>query len=342
MLTDLVNAMLETAGLSNEWWGEAILTACHVLNCVPMKNKEVTPFMEWENKRLTLSYLRTWGCLAKVSVPITKKCKLGQKTVDYVGYRFLIVRSGVPDLLVGIIMESRDTTFFENIFAMRDETSSSRQESVEEDDSTRSMELNEPAFIEHIEEDNDEAPRRSKRQRTEKSFGDDFIIYLMDHTPKTIAKAYSSADADYWKEAMRSEMDSIMSNGTWEVVGHPYGCKPVRCKWVIKKKLRPDSTIDKYKGRLVAKGYTQKEGEDFFDTYSPIARLTTIRVLLSLAASHSLLVHQMDVKTTFLNGELKEEIYMDCQPKGFVVKGQEGMVCKLVKSLYGLKQAPKQ
>jgi hypothetical protein len=132
-----------------------------------------------------------------------------------------------------------------------------------------------------------------------------------------------------------------MSNETWEVVERPYGGKPVGCKWVLKKKLRPDGTIDKYKARLVAKGYTQKEGEDFFDTYSPVARLTTIRVLLSLVASHGLLVHQMDVKIAFLNGELEEEIYMD-QSEGFVVKGQEGMVCKLVKSLYDLKQAPKQ
>jgi hypothetical protein len=104
----------------------------------------------------------------------------------------------------------------------------------------------------------------------------------------------------------------------------------------IKKKLRPDGTIKKYQTRLVAKDYTQKEGEDYFDTYSPVARLTTIRVLLSLAASHGLLVHQMDVKTTFLNGVLEEEIYMD-QPDGFVAKGQEGKVCKLLKSLYSRK-----
>jgi hypothetical protein len=110
---------------------------------------------------------------------------------------------------------------------------------------------------------------------------------------------------------------------------------------VFKKKLRPDGAIEKYKVRLVAKGYTQKVGENFFDTYSPVVRLTIIRVLLSLAASYGLLVHQMDVKIAFLNGELEEKIYMD-QPDGFVSKGQEGMVCKLLKSLYGLKQAPKQ
>jgi hypothetical protein len=174
------------------------------------------------------------------------------------GYRFLVVRSGVPNLLVGTIMESRYATFFESIFPMRDETSSSRQESIEKDDSTKPMELNEPTLIENPVEDKDEAPRRSKRQRTEKSFGDDFIIYLMDDTPKTIAETYSSPNANYGKEAVRSEMDSIMSNGTWEVVERPYGCKPVGCKWVLKKKLRPDGTIDKYKARLVAKGYTQK------------------------------------------------------------------------------------
>jgi hypothetical protein len=110
----------------------------------------------------------------------------------------------------------------------------------------------------------------------------------------------------------------------------------VGCKWVFKKKLRPDGTIEKYKARLVAKGYIQREGEDYFDTYSSVARLTTIRVLLSMAASYGLIVHQMDVKITFLNGELEEKIYMD-QPDGFVVKGEERKVCKLLKSLYGLK-----
>jgi hypothetical protein len=194
----------------------------------------------------------------------------------------------------------------------------------------------------HIpEEDDTIVTRKSKRQRVAKTFGDDFIVYLVEDTPSTIKEAYSSPDADLWKEAVRSEIDSIMSNGTWEVVDRPYGCQPIGCKWIFKKKLRPDGTIERYKARLVAKGYTQKEGEDFFDTYSPVARLTTIRTMIAVAASYGLIIHQMDVKTAFLNGELEEEIYMD-QPEGFIANGQENKVCRLLKSLYGLKQAPKQ
>ena len=151
-------------------------------------------------------------------------------------------------------------------------------------------------------------------------------MYLVDDTPTTIAEAYVSPDADDRKEAVQSEMDSILSNGMWELTKRPYGCKPVGCKWVFKKKLRPDGTIEKYKAWLVAKDYTQKEGEDFFNTYSPVARLTTIRALLSLVASYGLIVHRMDVKAAFLNGELDEEIYMN-QLDGFVVKGQESKVC---------------
>jgi hypothetical protein len=166
-------------------------------------------------------------------------------------------------------------------------------------------------------------------------------VYLVEDTPTTISEAYSSPDADLWKEAVRSEIESIMSNGTWEVVDRPYGCQHIGCKWIFKKKLRPDGTIERYKARLVAKGYTQKEGEDFFDIYSPIAQLTTIRTLIAVAASYGLIIHQMDVKTTFLNGELDEEVYMD-QPEGFIADGQENKVCRLIKSLYGLKQAPKQ
>jgi hypothetical protein len=109
---------------------------------------------------------------------------------------------------------------------------------------------------------------------------------------------------------------------------------------VFKQKLGLYGTIEKYKSRLVSRGYTQKYGEDFFDAYSPVSRLIPIRVLLSLSTAHGILVYQMDMKITFLNGEIDEVIYIE-QPNGFIVDGQERKVCKLLKSLYGLKQAPK-
>ena len=134
-----------------------------------------------------------------------------------VGYRFLVVKSEVSDVHVGTIMESKDATFFEDIFPMKGMPSSSNQEIP----STSSRELAvipEPTIsIEHADnpvEDDNEAPVRSKRQRTAKSFGDDFIVYLVDDTPSTISEAYASIDADYWKEPVRSEMDSILANGT--------------------------------------------------------------------------------------------------------------------------------
>ena len=121
----------------------------------------------------------------------------------------------------------------------------------------------------------------------------------------------------------------------------PPGCKPLGYRWIFKKKMKADGSIDKYKARLVIKGHKQKEGLDYFDTHSPVTRITSIRMLIAIAALYNLEIHQMDVKTAFLNGDLDEEIYME-QPEGFIVPGQEKKVCILVKSLYGLKQAPKQ
>nr|GEY70838.1 zinc finger, CCHC-type [Tanacetum cinerariifolium] len=144
-----------------------------------------------------------------------------------------------------------------------------------------------------------------------------------------------------FKEAINDEIGSIMENNTWVLSDLPPGCKPLGCKWIFKRKIKVDGTIDKFKARLVIQGFRQKERIDYFDNYAPVARITTIRLLLSLAVFHNLMIHQMDVKTTFLNGDLDEEVYIK-QPEGFVMPGNEHKVGKLVKSLYGLKQAPKQ
>ena len=127
---------------------------------------------------------------------------------------------------------------------------------------------------------------------------------------------------------------------TWELVDLPPGAKTIGCKWIFKRKLKQDKFIEKYKARLVAKGFKKRKDVDYFDTFALVTRITSIRVLITLASIHNLVIHQMDVKNAFLNGDLEEEIYME-QPEGCVVPRKEKKVCKLVK-LYGLKQAPKQ
>ena len=136
-------------------------------------------------------------------------------------------------------------------------------------------------------------------------------------------------------------MKSLISNRTWKLVDLPSSWKTIGCKWVLRKKLKPDGSIDEFKARLVAKDFKQKAYLDFFDTFSPVTRITSIRLLIAIATIFDLKIHQMDVKIAFLNGDLEEEIYMD-QPEGFVESGQESKVCKLTESPYDLKQAPKQ
>ena len=186
-----------------------------------------------------------------------------------IAYRFLVVKSEVPDVHVDTIMESRDTTFFENMFPVKDMHINSKFSTEITPQPAAPIESSEQSNEhEHVlEKDDSEAPRRSKRQRIEKSFGDDFNMYFVDNTPTSIAEVYASPNVDNWKEAIQSEMDSILFNGTCELPERPYGCKSVGCKWIFKKKLRSDGSIDKNKTRLVSKGYTQKEGKDFFDTY---------------------------------------------------------------------------
>ena len=158
--------------------------------------------------------------------------------------------------------------------------------------------------------------------------------------PISFTKAISSFDAFSWEQAIKIEIDSIKKNNTQTLVDLPQGTKPIGCKWIFKKKYNLDGSIDKYKARLVAKGFNQKQNMDFFDTFSPMTKISSIRVSIALVSMHELVIHQMDVKIIFLNGDLEEEIYM-IQPEGCVIPGQKDKVWKLSKSLYGLKQAPK-
>lgn len=149
-----------------------------------------------------------------------------------------------------------------------------------------------------------------------------------------------AAERSEWRLAMEEEMSAIEKNETWSLVDLPKDKKAIGLKWVFKTKYNPDGTLLKHKARLVVKGYSQRKGIGFEETFSPVARFETIRVVILIAAFLKLCVYQFDVKSAFLNGELSEEVYV-AQPDGFVNQESLDKIYKLKKALYGLKQAPK-
>nr|KAJ0200300.1 hypothetical protein LSAT_V11C600326060 [Lactuca sativa] len=325
-LKEMVNSMLSYSSLSEGFWGEAMLTACYILNRTPNKRSKNTPYELWCKRVPNLSYLK-FGVVEQLYAEHSK------------AYRFYVLESN-DSVSINTVIESRDAIFDEEIFTSiprpRDTIHQSSNKSITQAEDVSGGATSVPE------------PRKSTRARKAKSFGSDFQLYLVEGTrnetisqhqycfdieedPKTFSEAMASRDVHFWKEAIHDEIDSIMHNNTWAL----------GCKWILKRKMKVDGTIAKYKVGLVIQGFRQKECIDFFDTYAPVARISTIRLLLALAAIHNLVIHQMDVKTAFLNGDLDEEIYMK-QPEGFVMPGNEHKVCKLKKSLYGLKQAPKQ
>jgi len=155
-------------------------------------------------------------------------------------------------------------------------------------------------------------------------------------------KSYSEAVVHpEWQKAMTSELKALQANGTWTLTTLPTGKIPIGCRWVYKVKLRSDGSVERHKARLVAKGFTQLEGIDYQDTFSPTAKIISVRCLLALAAARGWSLHQMDVNNAFLHGDLAEEIYMS-PPPGLQRQGENNLVCRLHKSLYGLKQASRQ
>ena len=358
-LGEMVNCMLNKSKLPFNLWGEALLTACYIHNRVVSKKTKMSPYEIVKERKPDLSYLKVWGCLAYYRVPDPKRTKLGPRALKgvFVGYAGKTYR--ILDMSANVIVESRDVVFFENKFHYNNEivgeNNSNIPSSSTSDGSNKIIKNNDDS---HVVE-----PRRSVRPRKEKLLHPDFIssefivclvegdqhnnvvnkhnvVLNIEDDPKTYSEAMSSRDSSFWKEAIDDEMDSINGNNTWVLVDLPKGSKPIGCKWVFRRKYDTNHNVHSFKARLVAKGYKQKEGMDYFDTYAPVARITSIRVLFALASIYHLHVHQMDVKTAFLNGDLNEEIYVE-QPEGFILKGNENKVYKLVKSLYGLKQAPK-
>ena len=182
------------------------------------------------------------------------------------------------------------------------------------------------------------------------AFPDDYIVFLLEHEfdigameddPINFRQALESSKSQEWIDDMNEEIKSMKDNDVWDLVPLPEGVKLIGCKWIFKTKRDSKGDVERYKVRFIAKGYTQKEGIDYKETFSPVSSKDSFRTIMALVAHFDLELHQIDVKTAFLNGDIDETIYM-VQPENFVSGDTKRMVCKLKKSIYGLKQASRQ
>ncbi|KAM1814362.1 hypothetical protein ACFX11_028034 [Malus domestica] len=391
-IMEKVRCMLRTAKLSKQFWGEAVRTACYLINrspSVPL-GLDVSERV-WTGNDVSYSHLKVFGCKAFVHVPKEQRSKLDYKATPciFLGYGGEDFGYRLWDPYQKKFIRSRDVVFYEDQTigdsdkeaqpdgAVRgvdplasDEEShddipeatanevpaeSDNADQEEPDQDVPDHEIadqGEPSQEEQIQgesnqgeplapQKNEDQVRRSSRSRrpSTKYSSSEYIMLTNYGEPETYEEARAHNDSDKWMKAMESEMDSLLKNNTYELVELPKGRKALKNKWVFK--LKNDDNMTRYKARLVVKGFGQKKGVDFDEIFSPVVKMTSIRVILGMAASMDLELEQLDVKTAFLHGNLEEEIYME-QPKGFEVKGKETLVCKLKKSLYGLKQAPRQ
>ncbi|KAJ9542704.1 hypothetical protein OSB04_029210 [Centaurea solstitialis] len=307
-LLDMVRSMMCRSTLLVPFWGHALKTAAHILNRVPTKSVEKTPYELWKGKKPKMSFLKIWGCEVYVKRPTSEKLKPKSDKCFFVGYpKTTFLSSGNTREDVDPQIVDEDNTI----------------PTVETDIQYENVEPQ----SEPIEEVQTQDLRRSTRVRQEP---DRYLGFLVSQVGGDLN--------EQWQEAMKAKMQSMYDNQVWELTDLPQHCRAVGRKWVFKKKTDMDGNVHTFKARLVAKGFTQTHGIDYDETFSPVAMLKSIRILMAISAYFNYEIWQMDVKTAFLNGKLTEDVYME-QPEGFEDPENPNKVCKLLKSIYGLKQA---
>ena len=353
-LVEGVRTMLADSKLPHRFWAEAISTAVYLRNRSPTKALQgITPHEAWSGRKPDVSSLRIFGCSAYAHVPRAERRKLDSKARKCVLLGYGTNQKGyrLYDLGRMKVIHSRDVIL--------DETSMPGIQKEETTVKYVELEVEEEPVIEETVTPNppDSVPEEStasdpivsesglRRSTRNKQKPDRYSHNLTmasteQQDPSSVAEAKSSPDKAKWEKAMEGEMESLHSNDVWELVEPPPNRKIVGSKWIFKRKVDSDGAVERYKARLVAQGYTQKFGLDYEETFSPVVRFESIRSVVALGVQHKLQLHQMDVSTAFLHGELAEEVYMR-QPEGFVEQGKEHLVCRLKRSIYGLKQSPR-
>ena len=392
-IVEKARCMLQGANLPKGLWVEACRASVYLKNRSPTKALiNALPEEKWSGKRVDLSHLKVFGCVAYEHVPkqFRKKFDPTSKRHYFVGYceeskGYLLVD---PDKAYRV-KKARNVVFFENVFRSPKETETrvasndvlmplstsvvehrgagidvvlpqpNESDGVDSSTSSEGQGECETANVgfgssegnSGLEGVRDVGALRKSQRVIKPTQYTDFILYLttmggescdpvnscMD--PQTVGEALSR-NRDEWLEAMEDEWNALVQKGVFELVDLPKGKSTVNCKWVFREKKNENVEIVRYRARLVAKGCSQKYGEDYKETFSPVVSYSTVRVLIALAVELNLQIRHFDVTAAFLNGELKETIYMK-QPEGFVKPGAENKVCLLKRAIYGLKQASK-
>jgi transposase InsO family protein len=354
-LLDMVRSMMSRASLPISFWGYALETAAHMLNLLPTKKVSKTPHEMWFGKPPSLEHIKVWGCEVFVRRDTSDKLSARSEKCFFVGYPEKSFGYSFYRPSDNVVFVARRGFFREKELISKEDSGSmiDLEEIQEVNDEEPLVNTSGQPEVEHEEpvgpEDITMPLRRSGRTRMPPEFYGFHITVdgeelLSDRTlvnldePANYTEAMAGPEAAKWKGAMESEIQSMYDNQVWNLVDQKPGRKTVGCKWIFKKKTDMDGNVHTFKARLVAKGYTQSYGIDYEETFSPVAKIKSIRILLAIAAFYDYEVWQMDVKTAFLNGKLDEEVFMT-QPEGFVDPKYPNRVCKLERSIYGLKQA---
>lgn len=328
-------------------------TAAYVINRVPSQGlKYMSPYEKMTGTKPNVSYFRVFGCVCYVFVPSHLHHKMEKKAIRCVfvgydkerkGWRCCNPNTGKVYVSRNVIFDENSSWWSSNNEILPDtqqlksslEASQVNLEFESQEPMNKESEVVEQPIVEQ-EVDLDQSLRRSQRERRPNpKYANVAIVEDFWEEPSCFEEA---SVKDEWWAAMKEEMDALTRNETWALVPKLDDVKPITCKWVYKLKQRVDGSVERFKARLVARGFSQEHGINYEDTFSPVAKLTTIRVLLAITASKQWDLWQMDVNNAFLYGDLDHVIHME-QPKGFESEKYQDYVCKLKKAIYRLKQS---
>lgn len=350
-LTEMARTMLSDGNLHNQYWGEAVRTACYLQNRLPSRSLEKTPFEHWYGTTPDLRHIRQFGCHCFVHIPDEKRRKLDFKAVKliFIGYEEGSKAYRLLDVTTNLVTVSRDVKFLERdcSFKHSEHLNNSEESFVQLEGTKQDLDtVTDQDGDGNVNKENTHTQQRRISSRPNKGVPPERLIQVMNvkhnvsrpEDPCNIEEAFSSPQSVEWQKAMTEELHSLEEMQTWSLTELPKNKQAIGCKWVFKTKLDAMGNVVKYRARLVAQGFSQKYGTDYDEVFAPVGKLATFRTLLTLASYKKLKVHHFDIKTAFLNGKLNEEIYMK-QPPGFISTETAKLVCKLHRSIYGLKQS---